>query len=566
MNKYYSLSGLIISLIALVSWKIPLHSQLTNDVLAAKVQKPNIIHIVSDDQGYGDFSWVGNPYLKTPNLDRLKKESVTLERLYTAPLCSPSRASIMTGRHQYRTKVWDTFRGRSDMASSEKTIGEYLQEVGYVTGLFGKWHLGVNYPFRPEEQGFDSTYVQVEAKNDRFHPVFSNNGIVNTSINRFVDDAVADKAIEFISKNSQSPFFASINFFMPHSHFNKQIGEEYIEPFNKFKELNQKQKEVYAMIANLDMNVGRILDAVTKAGLDDNTIIIFHSDNGAEGVRYSTGLKGHKGSVYEGGIRVPCFVKWKGKFEPFSSKTPVAVQDILPTICELTGIKKIDKPFDGISFLPLLKNKKHKLPERFIFQQQQPQQSNKVPQRFVNSCLIGDKYKLVYTNGEDKPELYDIINDKGEQSNLSTKMPDLLEKYKNKYIDMFHELTPIQLFDPSETIVGHPKGGTTMVYFAYIHPDNGFPIYVEKTGKYRIKMTDIQLDLFPNGGFMGLRIGNTIYKMKVEKEKNEGVIEADLAKGSYIIFPYNESMTPKTGIYGGPEFGFRYIIIDPLTQ
>jgi arylsulfatase A-like enzyme len=534
------------------------------DAPAPKAKKLNIIHIVSDDQGYGDFSWAGNPYLKTPNLDRLKRESVTFERFYTAPLCAPSRAAIMTGRYQYRTKVWDTFRGRSNMASGEKTTGEYLKEIGYTTGLFGKWHLGVNYPFRPDEQGFDSTYA--EAGNDRFHPIFSNGGTVTEPIDRFLDDAVADKAIEFISKNSNTPFFASVNFFMPHTHYNKQIAEEYIEPFHKFKELDQKQKEIYAMLANLDMNVGRVLDAVTKAGLDDNTIIIFHSDNGGQGVRYGVGLKGQKGGAHEGGIRVPCFVKWKGKFKPFSTNTPVAVQDLLPTICALTGIKKIEKPFDGRSFLPLLNNKTKKLPERFLFQQQQPQQSNKIPQCFVNSCLIGEQYKLVYINGEDKPELYDVVNDKEEKNNLAAKMPDLLATYKKKYLEVFQELTPSQMFDPVETIVGHPKGGTTIVSFAHIHPDNGFPIFVEKTGKYTIKISDIQLDLFPNGGFMGFKIGKDIYKTAIEKGKNEVVIEADLAKGSYILFPYNEGITPKTGIYGGPEFGFRYIIMDTLVR
>ena len=526
--------------------------------------RPNIIYIVSDDQGYGDFSWTGNPYLKTPNLDKLKSESVTLERFYTAPLCAPSRAAIMTGRYQYRTGIWDTFRGRSNMASDEKTTGEYLKEIGYTTGLFGKWHLGVNYPFRPDEQGFDSTYV--EAGDDRFHPIFFKNGQITQPINRFLDDAVTDKAIEFISNNRKRPFFASINLYMPHSHYNKQIGEEYVELFRNFPDLTTKQREVYAMLANLDMNVGRIVKALAKAGLEKNTLIIFHSDNGAQGERFNAGLKGQKGSAYEGGIRVPCFVKWKGKLKPFSRSEPFAVQDILPTICEITGINNIQKTFDGKSFWPALVNPNLQLAERYLFQQQQPQQSGYDPQLFVNSCLVGNRYKLVYMNGEDQPELYDLIEDKGEQINLAYKLPEVLMSFKAKYKEIFQDISTDRGFGPLETIVGNKKGGSTVIGFGHFHPENGFPVFVERPGNYLIRFTGILTDLFPNGGALGFKFGKEIYKTSLVNGSAAVELKVDLPKGSSVIFPYNEGILPKRAVYGGPELGFRYMIIETIPD
>ena len=242
---------------------------------AGSHDRPNVLVIVSDDQGYGDLSCFGNQHLPTPNLDRLKSESVWLERFYVAPLCAPTRAGLMTGRYQYRTGVWDTWSGQSNMAADERTLAEYFDDAGYATGHFSKWHMGSNYPFRPPDQGFaTSVDCFFPLYKDRLNPRFSMNGVFGEPRGRFVDDFIADEAIKFMAKPREKPFLAYVAFFMPHYYPDKQVPDEYVRPFHADAELLPGDREVYGMVSNLDQNVGRLLAALRAQGLEENTALL----------------------------------------------------------------------------------------------------------------------------------------------------------------------------------------------------------------------------------------------------------------------------------------------------
>ena len=305
--------------------------------IAAAADPPNVLIVITDDQGYGDLGAHGNPVVKTPRLDAFAKQSVWLRNFYVSPVCSPTRASLLTGFYNYRTGVVDTFLGRSMMRPDVKTLAEYLAGAGYRTGLFGKWHLGDNYPLRPEDRGFQETLwsrggglaqpsdpPQVDPKNAYFDPVLTRNG-KEVKTKGYCTDVFTDAAEKFITAESKKPFFAYVAYNCPHSPY--QVPEEFEKPYSKLdltangfprigqpwatKKLNVDEiSKAYGMIENVDANFGRLMKALDDAKLADNTLVIFLTDNGPGGVRWNAGLRNRKGTVYEGGIRVPCYVRW----------------------------------------------------------------------------------------------------------------------------------------------------------------------------------------------------------------------------------------------------------------
>lgn len=533
------------------------------DLRGREPVRPNILLILSDDQGYGDFSCFGNQVLRTPNLDQLKKESVFLSRFYVSPLCSPTRAALMTGRHQFRTGVWDTWKGRANMAGDEVTVAEYLQRAGYRTGVFGKWHLGDNHPFRPQDQGFETAFIWNNA--DRFHPTFSRNGETVGPFERFQSDVINDEAIRFMEERSEHPFFAYVPYFLPHSHYKKQIPDEYVEPFIKDPRVEQNDRETYAMVAKLDEDVGRLLRALEARGLYKNTLVIFLSDNGPTGRRYNCGLRGRKTSVYEGGIRVPCFVRWPERLAPGSVGDILSGLDLLPTLLAIAGQRPDGKAIDGVSFWPRLSGTTAGRPERYLFEQQQPQRSDVVPQLFTNACVIGARFKLVFTQGEATAELFDVEADPAEKTNILDAHPEMAQRMKSAYVAWFQSASTERGFQPLASSIGHPAQASVLLGHTQFNEVYGYPCRVLRAGSYRVEIQEMQPALFPEGGSIGLTDRKHVWKTAVLPNAESATMIIELEAGDTTFFPYSEGKRAMKFAYGNEDVGFRVMqITGPL--
>lgn len=442
---------------------------------------PNVLVVITDDQGYGDLGAHGNPVLKTPHLDAFTKESVRLKRFHVSPVCSPTRSSLLTGWWTYRTGVVDTFIGRSMMRPGVPTLPEHLSASGYRTGLFGKWHLGDHHPLRPEDRGFGTTlWIHggglaqpsdlpggVGGK-EYFDPELTKNG-TQTKAKGYCTDVFTDGAIEFITANDPKPFFAYVAFNAPHGPY--QVPDADAAPYRKldlsgeaFPKIGQpwgaanaKAAEIanaYGMIANLDANFGRLMKTLADKKLADNTVVIFLTDNGPGDTRFNSGLRNRKGTVYDGGIRVPCYVRWPAKLKGGTViDTPLAHVDITPTLLEMTGAKPAKEvKFDGVSFLPLLTGEKKGLPERTLFLQWH---RGDEPEKYRSFAAIGPKYKLVQAvgswdakNPKPKFELFDIPADEFEQTDLAEKLPEEVARLKKEYEGWFADVTKLGFAPP----------------------------------------------------------------------------------------------------------------------
>ena len=304
---------------------------------SATSDKPNIILVMTDDQGYGDLGVHGNDQIETPNLDRFANDSQRMERFYVNPLCTPTRASLMTGRYYLRTGILHTSRGAAKMHGDEVTIAELLKNSGYRTGLFGKWHLGDNYPMRPQDQGFEETLIHKsggigqapDTDANYFNPILWRNGNVVKG-DGYCTDLFFGAAIQFLRSDSEKPFFMYIAPNVPHTPLD--IARAYSQPFLDWG-LDPRTAAIYGMLKNLDDNFGALLQAIDEEGLVEETLIIFMTDNGPTRGRYNAGLRGAKGSVYEGGIRVPFYVRWPSQIEAGRSIDKIAAHfDVLPSL------------------------------------------------------------------------------------------------------------------------------------------------------------------------------------------------------------------------------------------
>ncbi len=333
-------------------------------------QRPNVVLIMTDDQGYGDLHLHGNSKIDTPTLDRLARESTRMDRFFVSPLCSFTRASLMTGRYYLRTGCASVTRGIETVRSEETTIAEVFRQAGYATGCFGKWHIGEHYPNHPKGQGFDEFLGMPQGHWDNyFDPVLEHNGrMVKT--NGYITDVLTSAAIRFIKENRGRPFFCYVPYNAPHTPM--QIPDRYFDKY-KSRGLDDRNAAIYGMVENIDENVARILKTLDELELTKNTIVVFLSDNGAEGPqgsRYNAGMRGMKGSVHEGGMRVPCFIRWPDKIAAGRVVDSIAAHiDLLPTLAELCGIgADTAEPLDGISLAPLLLGKRQpELAQRMIF-------------------------------------------------------------------------------------------------------------------------------------------------------------------------------------------------------
>ena len=334
-------------------------------------QKPNILIFLTDDQGWGDLSFNGNSNLSTPNIDGIANNGAAFDRFYVSPVCSPTRAELLTGKFFIRSGVNGVTRGYERMNLDHSLISDYFKEKDYRTGVFGKWHNGSQPPYHPNSRGFDEFYGFTSGHwGNYYDPVLENNGEI-TRGKGYISDDITNKAISFI-KNSKKPFFTYVSYNTPHSPM--QVPDSYLKDKNiglkgrySDKENVKKTEAALAMVENLDYNVGKVIDSLKKYKLYDNTIIIYLSDNGPNGNRWNNDLKERKGSTNEGGVRVPFFIQWPKKIPSGIRVSQISsVLDIFPTLIELTNnSSEID--FDGLSFKKYLEDQKFKDDQRKIF-------------------------------------------------------------------------------------------------------------------------------------------------------------------------------------------------------
>mgnify|MGYP001105510992 CR=1 FL=1 len=441
--------------------------------------RPNVILIMTDDQGYGDFGVMGNPVIRTPNLDAMAYRSAAMTTFYVSPVCAPTRASLMTGRYNYRTRVVDTYKGRAMMDPAEVTIAEILGDHGYRTGIFGKWHLGDNYPMRPQDQGFDEVLVHrgggigqpsdpPAGKAKYSDPYLNHNGELK-QFSGYITDILFDRAMEWIDMQEEepSPFFAYIATNAPHGPFG-DVPEMLLTEYQEMDLDNSvfpqdvghplpgendqdRQARIYAMITNIDDNIGRLFDQLDRSGLTENTIVIFLNDNGPNGRRYTAGMNGRKTDVREGGIRSPLWMHWPGHLSNKNvSAVPAAHIDVAPTILDAVNIEApTEIAFDGRSFLPYLTGSSQQLEEErhLVIQSHRGDK----PQRYHHFMIRNDSWKMLHDSGfqreffEGEPvfELYDMLADPLEQNDVADENPEVIKKLKAAYDEWFDDVAGI---------------------------------------------------------------------------------------------------------------------------
>ena len=383
---------------------------------------PNVVIFLADDQGWGDLSVSGNTHLSTPHIDSLARDGVTFDRFYVCSVCAPTRAEFFTGRYHPRTGVRGVSIGQERLNLDEKTLADTFKAAGYATGAFGKWHNGSQWPYHPNARGFDEYYGFTSGHwGEYFNAPLEHNGQPVRG-KGFIADDFTTQAIAFIEKNQSKPFVCYIPFNTPHSPF--CVPAEFWARF-KDKPITQRgpdgEKETIdvtraalAMCENLDFNVGRVLSKLDDLKLRDNTIVIYFSDNGPNSFRFNGGMKGRKGSTDEGGLRVPCFIRWPGKFPGAAKVTEICgAIDLLPTLTALAGIKRIgDKPLDGRDISPLLRGEQRDWPQRLIFSAQ----GGRVSVRSQTHRL------------DDRGELFDMIADPGQTKSITKQQPAMAAK------------------------------------------------------------------------------------------------------------------------------------------
>ena len=534
---------------------------------------PNVILIITDDQGYGDLSFNGNPNIITPALDNFAAESVRFNNFYVSPVCAPTRSSLMTGRYSLRTGVRDTYNGGAIMASSEVTLAEMLKQANFTTGIFGKWHLGDNYPSRPSDQGFDESLIHLAGgmgqvgdftnyfKKDTsyFDPILWHNN-EQKPYKGYCSDIFTENAIEFIEKNKNNPFFCYLSFNAPHNPL--QVPDEYYQAYKTLdptdgidpelipnEKISEKTKDntrkVYAMVTNIDDNLKKLFNKVDELGIKDNTIVIFMTDNGPQHARYVAGMKGRKSSVYNGGIRVPFFLRFPAMFSGNQEVNQITAHiDLLPTLSKLCNVEMPrDRKIDGRSFIPSINSEK--LPERSFFSYW----TRKYPELYNNIALQRGQFKLIGKTDYNSPienfELYDTYHDPFEKNNLITQKKSIALSLKKEMHQTFLELVNSEnLKNPPRIMLGsdfenpvylnrNDAGGQRAVW----NQEQAYSFWkvdINKEGLYDLKFKFLKP--LPANGNMYLEIGQSI-QQKFNSKDNLDLIEM---KSVYLPKGFND--------------------------
>ena len=537
---------------------------------------PNVILIITDDQGYGDLGFHKNPNIITPAIDAFAKKSIRFNNFHVSPVCAPTRSSLMTGRYSLRTGVRDTYNGGAIMAASEFTLAEMLKKVNYSTGIFGKWHLGDNYPSRPSDQGFDESLVHLaggigqvgdftnyfKMETSYFDPVLWHNN-KQRAYKGYCSDIFTQNAIDFIEKNHDQPFFCYLSFNAPHTPL--QVPDKYyriykgIDPSEgidpkllPLADMNEKSDEdarrVYAMVTNIDDNLNQLFQKLEVLGIEENTIVIFMTDNGPQQARFVGGMRGRKSSVHRGGIRVPFFISYPSKYSGNREMNQMAAHiDLLPTLSQLCGAPlPKDRKIDGRSFVPALEGKT--LSERSFFSYW----TRKFPEKYNNVALQRGNYKLIGKKDFDADvedfELYNLKEDPFEINNLVRQNKEKATSLRTEMDAFISELTSSpNLVNPPRIAIGTPyenpvylnrndAGGQRGVWnqeeiFSYWKVD------LEK-GVYDFKFKFLKpLD---GSGEMFLELGQSILKKYNPSPNLDQLVwkGVSLPKGTFDLIPF----------------------------
>lgn len=476
------------------------------------MNQPNVILVITDDQGYGDLGCTGNPWIQTPNIDRFYGESLRLRDFHVSPLCTPTRGAIMTGHHPVRNGAWATCWGRSILRRDEVTMADVFAASGYRTGMFGKWHLGDNYPYRPMDRGFQHVVAHKGGGVGQTPDFWGNNYFDDTYFHNgepvphegYCTDVWFAEATKFIEANRDRPFFAYIATNAPHGPF--LVAEKYRRMYEGNPEI--PNAAFCGMVTNIDENFGRLEARLRELGIADNTILIFMTDNGSDGglvigegerivKGYNAGMRGKKGSYYDGGHRVPFFVRWpNGGIGGGKDIDEMAFHvDLLPTFIDLCGLKAPNGvKFDGISLAGLIHGREATLPDRTQFLQYR--QDTVPPEKWTNAVAT-KQWRLVRG-----AELYDIKADPGQQHDVAAQNPDVVARLREAHEAWWEEISP-RLDEYSPISLGNDAENPTRLDAMDVMGDMAFSqnyivlakrstgkwtVDVERAGTYRFSL------------------------------------------------------------------------------
>lgn len=483
--------------------------------------RPNVILIVTDDQGCGDFGSQGNPVLRTPNLDALAARSAAVQTFYVSPVCTPTRAALMTGRYCQRTRAIDTYIGRAMMEPAEVTVAEALRAAGWATGIFGKWHLGDCYPMRAIDQGFDEALVlrgggigqpsDPEGGEGRYTDpwLFHNGELVRTK--GYCTDVCFDAAIAWMrARRAQGqPFFTYLATNAPHGPFAdvpaaayEYYREQDLSPVHLAagEHDNDLLARIFAMIENVDDNVGKLLAALEAMGAADDTQVLFCVDNGPNTQRYVRGCRGWKSEVYEGGIRSPLWACWPKRLAAGTTADRVAAHvDVMPTILDACGVPlPAGVRIDGRSLLPLLEGRESAWPDRAIVIQAH---RGDVAVRYHNFMERTQRWKLLNASGFDKEmdsvtprfELYDMQNDPFELHDVAAEHPEVVEDLRARYDAWFDDVSSTRPdnYAPPRIVIGAAAApGVTLTRQDWRRTTNDHGWGARSTGYWEVDVAD----------------------------------------------------------------------------
>ncbi|MDF1742020.1 MAG: arylsulfatase [Verrucomicrobiales bacterium] len=454
--------------------------------------KPNVIVIITDDQGYPDLSAHGNPVLQTPHLDAIHAAGVRLSDFHVAPMCTPTRGQLLTGLDAAKNGAINVSSGRTLLRPELPTMANFFEDAGYATGIFGKWHLGDNYPFRPQDRGFQeslwfpSSHINSTPDiwdNDYFDDTYQRNGIPS-EYKGYCTDVFFSEAIDWMRNQAgaKKPFFTYLPTNAPHWPY--WVPQEYTEAMRKEVEAAEKSGvlkhrppnkredliKFLAMIKNIDDNVGRLDTALKESGLFDNTIVIYLTDNGSTLAEtyYPAGMRGKKTQLWEGGHRVPCFVRWPAG-ELASGKDIgglTQVQDLLPTLLELCQIAPERRPnFDGIDLSPILQSGEDADPDRMLVINysrmpqgfEYPAPDSPSIMRKKGAGVLWKRWRLL-----NETQLYDLASDPLQQKNAMDQHPDIAGRMKAHLDQWWDEVKDIAN-EPQRVVIGHEAENPMML-------------------------------------------------------------------------------------------------------
>ncbi len=567
-------------ILARVSFVLLVLSFVSENAISAPDERPNVVIIMSDDQGGGDYGFLGNEVIRTPNLDAMYKRSALLSNFYVSPVCAPTRASLMTGRYNYRTRCIDTYIGRAMMDPNEITIAEMLRDAGYQTGIYGKWHLGDNYPMRPMDQGFQESLVHrgggigqpsdpIGAEGKYTDPTLIKDG-VETSMKGYCTDIYFNAAMKFMESSvaSEKPFFTYIATNAPHGPFHdvpEELYQEYMKvdfsPIMIGKKRGTEDKtskfdrmsRIAAMITNIDENVGRLFEKLDKLGIRENTIVMYLNDNGPNGMRYVGNMRGMKTHVDDGGVRSPLIFHWPAKVASDRTSDKLCAHiDLFPTVLDACGVAPPNVKIDGRSFLPLLlSGETDNWPTRQVVLQTH---RGNVPQKFHHFAMHEDQWKLVHSSGfgkesfegEPKPQLFDLSKDPKQQNDLAASRPKVFDRLKNGYEAWFDDVSSTRPnnYAPPRIVIGTENEKRTVLTRQDWRHESGAPWGRDSNGFWLLEAPEAgkyKVQLYLKGRYpaciANIRAGAEKVSLKISSsdEAVENVAEMRLPKGKFKL-------------------------------